>query len=228
MNEQYTISTREMVVIAAKEVGKTIPILGSVIGAHESIFSAIEMTRVKVTFEEVFRRLDDLEKAGKPQVFDEKACSVLIYGAEQARADILAGAKAKEYGSAIAHYSQSPDDMNEVFEVLDCLRKLSADDLKVLYEFRIDDGLFENRAVADLAGYQAHVNPFEAQATVRVRMERLFPSLMRLQGLGVIYLSSGYSPTGGVALDIGGLSADLRKFAFLTQAGIRLVKVLPR
>ena len=227
MNQPYPISTREMVVIAAKEVGKTIPILGSVIGAHESIFSAIEMARVKLTFEEVFRRLDDLEKEGKPQVFDEKACSVLIYGAEQVRADILAGAKAKEYGSAIAHYSQSPDDMNEVFEVLDCLRKLSADDLKVLYQFRIGGELFENRAVAELAGDQVHVNPFEAQAAVRARMESLFPSLMRLQGLGVIYLSSGYLPSGGVLLDIGGLSADLRKTAFLTQAGIRLVNVLP-
>ena len=216
-----------MVIIAAKEVGKVIPILSNIISAHGTVFTAIEMNRVKVAFDEVFRRLDDLEKAGMPQLFDEKACSVMIYGAEQVRADILAGAKAKEYGCAIAHYSQSPDDMNEVFEVLDCLRKLSADDLRVLYEFRVGGQLFENRAIAELAGYQAHVNPFEAQAAVRARMERLIPSLMRLQGLGVIYLSSGYSPSGGVDLDIGGLSAELRKFAFLTQAGNRLVKVLP-
>ena len=216
-----------MVMIAATAVGKSIPILGSVVDAHEAVFSTIEMNRIKTTFAEVFHRLDQLESGGGPQVFDEKACSVMVYGADQVRNDILADSKAKEYGSAIAHYVKEPGDLNEVFEILDCLRKLSASDLKILYQFRIGGKLFDNREVAKLAGYQAAVNPFGNQSAIRDKMETLYPSLMRLQGLGVIYLSKANSQRELLRIDIGGLSEDLRKSAFLTNSGKRLVGVLP-
>jgi hypothetical protein len=188
--DPYPITTREMLVIAAKEVGKTVPGLSAFIGAQEAIFGAIEANRVKQMLDEVFRRLDELEKkSGKAQTFDEKACTVLLYSADQVRSDILAESKKREYGSATARYISKDADLNEVFEVLDCLRKLSADDLKLLYSFRIGEKLFENRLVAELAGYQRFEDPYMGQSKVRERMEKLYPSLMRLEGLGVLFLS---------------------------------------
>jgi hypothetical protein len=151
----------------------------------------------------------------------------LVYGADQVRSDLLADSKAKEYGSAIAHYVKHPGDLNEVFEVLDCLRKLSINDLKILYQFRINEQFFDCREVLELSGYQEHIKPFESSASIRTKMETLYPTLMRLQGVGVIYLSYEHSSDIGIQPDIGGLSQEAKKFAFLTESGKQLVKVLP-
>jgi hypothetical protein len=224
MRDPHPITTSEMLVIAGKELAKEVPILKNIISAQESVFNTIEMNRVKLALTEVFARLDKLSN-GAPQVLDEKATSVLNYGAEQVRSDILAEPKAKVYGSVIAHYIKEPADLNEVSEVLDCLRKLSATDLKVLYQFRIGGKLIQNRAVAELIGYQAGINPLESAASLKRKMEATFPTLMRLQGLGVIYLSM--EPFAGLVHDIGGLSQEIKKTAYLTAAGARLVQILP-
>ena len=228
MDDQNPITTKELLIIAAKEIGKAIPALGNLISAQEAVFGAIEMNRVKVTFEEVFRRIERLERSRGSFVFDEANGAVLLYGAEQVRSDPLAATKAREYGAAITHYLAKPDDLNEMVEILDSLRKVSAGDLKVLYQFRSGSEQLPSRKISELAGYHEHVNPFEDVALVRTRMQALYPNLMRLQGLGVIYLARAYSPQGGLAPDIGGLSDDFQKFAFLTDMGKRLVNVLPR
>lgn len=217
-----------MALIAAKELGKTIPVLGGFISAHREIFGAIEMNRIRVAFEEVFRRLAQLEGGDVTTGCDERSYSVLLYGADQVRGDLLAEFKAKEYGAAIAHYMKQPDDLNEVVEVLECLRKLNSGDLQVLYSFYIGGEVVDSRAVKELAAYQEHVDPFESLAAVQGRMRRLYPSLMRLQGIGVIYLSHPDSPAGTILFEKGAFAEDLQKFAFLTEAGRKLVAVLPK
>ncbi len=228
MADQYSITTEQLVAIGCKQIGKAIPFIGQIIDAHEKVFETVEMNRVQALLSEMTKRLDVLEKQdGKATVFDEKAAGVLLYGADQIRHDVLAESKAKEYGAAVAHYVRKPDDLNEVFEVLDCLRKLSASDLKVLYQFWIGHEIFDNRAVADLAGYQRGVNPMANTRDLARQMEAIFPTLMRLQGLGVIYLAHARGG-GEIMPDIGGLRDEFQKFAFLTDGGKRLVRVLPR
>lgn len=225
--DQYPISVRELIAIALKETGKSVPILGAIIGAHEAVFGAIELNRIKLVMADFGRRLDELEKrTGRGTAWGPKASSVLMYAADQVRGDILAEAKVAEYGSAIVRYAEEDADLNEVAEVLDCLRKLSADDLKVLYSFRLGGKLTGNRSVAELAGYSYYPAPNSIQA-LRSKMESLYPSLMRLEGLGVIYLAHSHGGGGMLPPDIGGLSEHLRKFAFLTRAGTRLVNALP-
>jgi hypothetical protein len=58
-------------------------------------------------------------------------------------------------------------------------------------------------------------------------MEQLFPSLMRPQGLGILFVSPTHDRSGELPLDIGGLTNYLKQFAFLTEVGERLVTALP-
>ena len=89
------------------------------------------------------------------------------------------------------------------------------------------DQIFGSRAVAELAGYQRGVNPMGDIPKLARQMEEVFPTLMRLQGLGVIYVAS--SRRGGEIMpDIGVLRDEFQKLAFLTESGKRLVRVLPR
>ena len=121
MHNHYPISTTQLVAIGCRQIGKVVPILGQIVDAHEKVFETIEMNRVQAMIAEMAKRLDTLEKQdGKSTVFDEKAGAVLLYAADQVRHDLLAESKVTEYGAAVAHYIRRPDDLNEVFEVLDC------------------------------------------------------------------------------------------------------------
>lgn len=119
----------------------------------------------------------------------------------------------------------NPQGLEEVVHVLDSLKKLSASDLKVLYNFKQGEKVWPNRQVAEIAGYKRGTDPFGSQDKLGKSMEQLFPSLMRLQGLGVIYLSEEHQ--GGTVFERGRFSSYLRQFAFLTDTGLRLVAALP-
>lgn len=226
MNEAYPISTQELLTIAAKEVGKTIPIFGSIVSAHESVFAVIELNRMKLVIGELEQRLTQIEKkTGKPCVLDKHTGQVLLFGCEQVRNDPLVEAKAKAYGGVIAHYLTNPAEMTTVVEVLDSLRKLSVGDLKLLYSLKSGDKFHPNRRVDEMIGYQQSVAPFSDKQVLKEKMVAAFPCFKRLEGLGVIYLAQ--ENVGGIIHDIGALSGYMSMFAHLTPMGISLVRALP-
>jgi hypothetical protein len=227
MSESYPLSTGELLVIASKEIAKTIPIAGSLIAAHEAVFASIEMNRVKIALAEVFRRLEEIEKqAKKPQVINALSMEVLLYGCDQVRHDPLAVSKAKEYGSAISHFMlQASPEVGELVEILDNLRKLNTSDLKILYEFRLGDEILRSRRVDELVGYKPQIAPFGNRGALRERITTALPSFKRLEGLGVLYMADNHA--GGVVHEIGPLSRYLSQAAFLSNSGVRLVTVLP-
>ncbi|MDD2763906.1 MAG: hypothetical protein PHE83_08050 [Opitutaceae bacterium] len=225
MPSDYPITTAELVKIALNELGKEVPILGSILSTRDAVFGTIEMNRVKTILEEVARRVGSLEEAMKNQ----QRAQTVVYGCDQARGDILIEQKVKEYGGVIGFLAVNDVEVSEVVEVLDSLRKLSAEDLKVLHQFRIRGQIFENRQISELAGYTPYVQISGQVDPLRCEMERIFPNLMRLQGLGVLYLSDAGAGFGGaLPPNIGGLTPYLTQFAFLTKIGKRLVQAMPQ
>jgi hypothetical protein len=227
MENNYPVSTTELVNIAFTEIGKTIPIIGGILSAHSAVFTKIEANRVKLVLEEVIRRVEKLEASAKAGMTDAQA-EILLYACDQARHDPLVSSKTKEYGEVIVSCMNQPRDVNEITEILDALRKLNGNNLKILYQFHICGKFFPNRSVAELVGHKVHIDPFESSKILRAKMDSLYPNFMRLQAFGLLYLSHGYSKSGELMPDIGGLSEELRKFAFLTDAGARLVRALPK
>jgi len=223
MAEEYPITTRQIVVTLLTETAKEVPGLRSVVGTYESVFNKIENNRIRILLEDVVRRLGRVED----YLRDEKKIKTLIYGCDQARGDILFEEKVEAYGSVTSGLIVGDADLEKVVEILDALRKLSGTDLKVLNHFWIGGKVWENRQVEEIAGYQRGVNPFPDVAGLRSSMEKLFPSLMRLQGLGILYVSPAHDRSGELPIAIGGLQNYLKQFAFLTEVGTRLVAVLP-
>ena len=223
MADDNPITKREIAVTWFTETAKEIPVLRSLVGTYESVFNKIESNRVRIVLEDVIRRLGRVEDYLK----DEQKVRTLIYGCDQARGDILFEEKADAYGSVTSGLIVVEPDLNKVVEILDALRKLSGTDLKVLNHFWIGGKVWPNRQVEEIAGCQRGINPFPDVAGLRGKMEKLFPSLMRLQGLGILFVSPGHDRSGETPLDIGGLASYLKQFAFLTEVGTRLVAVLP-
>jgi hypothetical protein len=232
MESGYIVSTGELVAIGLKEIGKNIPVLGSVLAVRDAVFGTIEMNRVKKTLEGIERRVGSLEEAMRTR---ERAQTV-VYGCEQARSDILFEGKAEQYAGVVSFLATADADLNQVVEVLDSLRKLSVDDLRILYHFKTGGTISEVKRVAEFAGWNEHemyaMNQFSSEAPEirewRRNTERLFPGFMRLQGMGVLYLSDDLSVRGGrIPPDIGALGAQFRSFAHLTEAGMRLLAALP-
>lgn len=220
MAESYPISTNQLVLIGLKETFKVVPVVGQMVSAHEAVFAAIEMNRVKETVAEVAKRVGYLEE----QLKDRSKLETLVYGCDQARSDVLFETKREAYGAVIGNLMGQ--ELEPVVHVLDSLRKLSASDLKVLGHFWMGGKVWPNRQVAEIAGYQRGVDPFGSQDILNANMQALFPSLMRLQGLGVIYLADN-PLAGGVVFKPAPLSEYLRQFAHLTETGQRLVAALP-
>lgn len=225
MSEAYPITTRELIAIAGKEIAKTIPIAGSIVSAGEAIFSAIEMKRIQSVLAEAMRCLEAVEKqTHKAHVFDENSALVVLHGCEQARLDPLAHKKAPEYGAAIAKYMMQPANPDELVEVVENIRKISADDLKLLYQFKVEGVVLEGRRVDELVGYRPQIQPFGGRGRLRENMANAFPSFKRLEALGVLYLAD--TRDGGVVHQIGALSEYMSQSAILTQTGRRLVEAL--
>jgi hypothetical protein len=95
--------------------------------------------------------------------------------------------------------------------VLDCLRKLSWDDLKLLCGLRSDGLPLSNRRVDELVGYSPYIEPMGNKMELRRLIESALPSLKRLEGLGVIYLSDEH--LAGIVHEIGPLSKYVQMHA---------------
>lgn len=223
MADDYPITKREIAITWFTETAKEIPVLRSVVGTYESVFNKIENNRIRLLLEDVIRRIGRVEDYLK----DEQKVRTLIYGCDQARGDILFEEKADAYASVTSGLIVGDAGLDKVVEILDALRKLSGTDLKVLNHFWMGGRVWPNRQVEEIAGYQRGINPFPDVAGLRSSMEKLFPSLMRLQGLGILYVSPAHDRSGELPLAIGGLQNYLKRFAFLSEVGIRLVTVLP-
>lgn len=181
---------------------------------------------MKQILDAVLQRLEELEaKSKQPFVLTDYSGQVLLYGCDQARNDLLTESKAKEYGGVIAHYMRVPSDLNQVAEVLDSLRKLSANDLKILYKFLEGGTLWPSRRVDEIIGFSQYINPSESPNALQEKMVTALPSFKRLEGLGVLFLAQSHS--GGIIHQIGPLSSYMMMFAHLTPTGICLVRALP-
>lgn len=223
MSEEYPITTRELIAIAGKEIAKTIPFAGGIVSAGDAVFGSIEKNRIKLVLEEVFKRLDRLEKEKRMHpVIDEQ---VMLHGCEQARHDPLVHLKLPEYGGAIVHYMQHPKNLTGLVEVMENLRKLNVGDLRILLKFRVGVEVLDSRRVDELVGYSPQLDPFGGRGKLRDNMTEAFPSFKRLEGLGVLFLASTQS--GGVVHEIGPLSQYMSQTAFLTDAGRRLIEAIP-
>lgn len=222
MSSQFSISTLELVGITLKEIGKTVPVLGAIVGAGDSVFSTIELNRIKML---VSNLEEQIKQMNQPCILDERSGQVFLLGCEQARSDPLIDVKAKEYGAVVAHYMIHPADMDEVVEILDALRKLSAGDLRILYALKSGSQVYPHRRVDEIIGYSPYVDPFEKEKKLETQMKAALPSLKRLEGLGVLYLAA--ENWGGIDHKIGALSQYMSMYAHLTPVGINLVRALP-
>lgn len=226
MSELHPLSTGEVVSIALKAVAKQVPLAGQFIEAHEQVFAAIEANRIKAVVEQVVAQLDALaKKTNTTWVIDNRAVEVLVYGCEQARTDPNVSSKTKIYGGVIGHYIGNAIGMEAVVEVLELLRKINATDLKLLYALRDGATTFNMRRVDEMIGYSPYLEPFKNEKLLGQMMADTLPSIKRLEGLGVIYLSDEH--VGGIVHDAGPLSNYLMMWANLTPAGKRLVLALP-
>jgi hypothetical protein len=233
MANGYPIGTGELVKLGLNELGKKVPVLGEILSVRDAVFGRIEMNRVLETLRGIEARVGSLEEVMRTR---ERAQTVL-YGCDQARGDILFDSKATAYVGVIGYLAWNDTGLNQVVEVLDSLRKLSADDLRVLYQFKTGGTISEAKLVAELAGWTTHyMPPMNVMApgdstdirSWRAEMERLYPSLMRLQGFGVLYLSDELRHTGGaIPPNIGAFDSEFRRSVRLTQAGRRLLQALP-
>ena len=229
MPDPYPISTSELIQIAIGEIGKEIPLLKSVISTGDAVFAAIEKKRVSDVLHSILRRVGALEDALRTP----KNAATLIYACDQARHDILCDAKVEHYADVVGYLMTHEVLPDAIMDILDNLRKLSASDLKVLYAFAKshDSQLFLR--VDDIAGISPYDELQANTAPVRQKAERVFPSLMRLQGLGIVYVgANGEDATYANMIkqppNIGPLTDFLRQYAFLTESGQRLVKALPK
>lgn len=223
MSGQYSISTPDLVQIGLRELGKTIPFVGTIISTGESVFGSIEMGRVKSLLAEIERRVGSLENA----INSQSRALIVIQGCDQARGDILFDQKLGEYAGVIGFLAVNDVEGNQVVEVLDSLRRLSVDDLGVLHQFKIKGQFFPNRQVGELAGCGNLARISDDIAVLKQKMAKVFPTLMRLQGIGVLFLADS-ARAGMVPPNIGGLAVYMNQFAHLTENGQRLVQALPQ
>ncbi len=224
--DPYPITTGQLVLTSAKEIGKVIPILGNILSAGDAVFSKIEANRVRVVLASFANRIGALEGAINDQV---KAAELILFACDQARHDPLAAPKADAYGAVLAYSVTSVHGIEELAEIIENLRKVNTTDIKSLLQFRSDaKSTWDSRFVRDLAGYQSGIDPFGGQGTVENNMPEVLSSLLRLQALGVLYLTRGANRMGGPVLDIGVHSDSADQIAFLTLPGKRLVLALPQ
>jgi len=232
---EYPIKASEFIDVLVKDIiketSKEFPVIGSIVRINEAVFAKIEKNRVKQVLQEMERRFQGLENnQSKLQELLKKprAYTTLIYGCDQARSDVLLDSKVKDYGCVIGNLIEIEAELDDVVEILDSLRKLSARDLKTLYQFKSASKIFDGRDVKELVGFQIPTTPPFINADVpaiKKSMRELYPSLMRLEGLGILFLES--SPYGSSVPNIGGLTDKLDSFAALTPMGKKLVQALP-
>lgn len=221
MPDEYPLSTSQLVQIALKELAKPIPVLGNIVSAHSAFFSKIEQNRIKAMLAELFQRVEKVEEL----LGNQRNSEILLFACDVVRGDPLAGEKSTAYAGVVASlFDPNKGDMDAVVEILDNLRKLNLSDLKVLYRFKRANGsTLPMRAVADLQpGYDLN----DVISQHRTQMEEVFPHVLRLESLGIVYRTSDDFLAGPVE-NIGGLSSELRKSVCLTASGRRLIANLP-
>jgi anion-transporting ArsA/GET3 family ATPase len=212
----------DLLKIGLMETSKALPVIGPAFSTIEAVYQKVEAQRVQAALGEILQRLKNLEEELKK----DRTVQILVYTAEQVRSDLLAEAKAPAYGIVVANLINHESPQDDVVMILDSLRKLVPEDINVLKKFNLGGKLMENRQIAELAGHTPYTNPFGDQDQLQKGMAIVFPSLMRLQGLGLLFVAKPQSTAGPFPPKIAVLGEYLKDFAHLTPIGQRLVIAL--
>jgi glutaredoxin 2 len=226
MSENYPISTGELVVIAlkavVKETAKSLPVVAQIMGASEAVFNKIEQNRVNLLITELARRVENIEK----RITEPRSAEIVLFACELARSDPLIGEKTADAAGIIKSLMTNTDTgMDAVVEILDNLRKLNSSDLKILYRFKNSE--LTILTMPDVLDVQPGYDHNEIIIKYKNKMEEILPNIMRLEALGLLFRVSTKLQIGGMVLDIGSLSEELRKSVQLTPQGTRLISQLP-
>ncbi len=224
------VSTVEMFAITIKEMLKTVPLLGVIPAAIDAGYAAIDARRVEALVSALERRLHKIEKElVKINPSRERLLAPLVYGMQQTRIDILAEQKADCYAGAITNVILGKQSPEEFFDVLEKIRQLAPEDIVVLRRFIDEEQILERRSVRDLAGYNeaVHGHPFLQEEHSRLKRDlfNLVHTLMKLQGIGLIYLTPSEA-LGAAHPNMGELASLFVKIARVTESGRRLLTVL--
>lgn len=211
--------------IAVSEILKTVPVVSNIISAHSAVFGELEKRRVQAVLDAITQEIAGL-RLQLSEVRQNRANEVLLRVLDVARSDLETEQKARHYGSAALALACSDESLENVNEVLESLRKLSAFDLKILYKFRENGRVRAEVSVAEIGGFKLHpTQPMTTEKEWMPIMLQLHPSILRLEALGVCVLDAGANYH--EERHAGRLRQAAAKVLYLTQVGTRLVRVLP-